>query len=268
MTAVPVVTVPGEMSRLRPLPAARYIHPRATALVEREGDHDANLDVADENAPNYLSWVTDLCRPHLGERVLEVGAGVGRLTGFFVERGCEIIATEGRPENVAEFARRHPTIGARQADVEESLERLGRFDVVFCYGVLYHLESPLRALRNMAAVCDGLLLLETMVCDARLPLIRLEDETRAANQALAGVAHRPSPAWVVMAANRAGFDHVYGVAEPPNHPDFRFKPLGNLDTERDGALLRAVFIASRQPLESDRLQALLDADDADVGGDV
>jgi hypothetical protein len=58
------------MSRLRPAPAARYIHPKAAGLLEEEGDHDADLDVASESAPNYLSWVADLCAARLGNRVL------------------------------------------------------------------------------------------------------------------------------------------------------------------------------------------------------
>jgi 2-polyprenyl-3-methyl-5-hydroxy-6-metoxy-1,4-benzoquinol methylase len=126
--------------------------------------------------------------------VLEVDAGVGRFTGF-VDRGCSVVS-EAPSENVDEHQRRLPTVDAREADVEESLRHLGSFDVIFCYGLLDHLESPLRALRNMAAVCNDLLLIETMVCDSRLPVLRLEDETKSVNQALRGLAHRPSPAYL------------------------------------------------------------------------
>jgi SAM-dependent methyltransferase len=191
-----------------------------------------------------------------GRAVLEVGAGVGRLTDFFLNRGCSIVVTEARAENVDALRRRLPTVDARVADVEEDLQHLGRFDVVFCYGVLYHLESPLRALRNMAAVCDDLLLIETMVCDARAPLLRIDDETKSANQALRGLAHRPSPAYLAMVLNRVGFDYVY-AADPPDHPDYRFSWLDNLDISRNGALLRGVFVASRSPLERRGLDALL-----------
>jgi 2-polyprenyl-3-methyl-5-hydroxy-6-metoxy-1,4-benzoquinol methylase len=192
-----------------------------------------------------------------GTRVLEVGAGVGRLTGFFTDRGCEVIATDARAENVAEFSRRLPSVRVFVADVEESLEHLGRFDVVFCYGLLYHLENPLRALRNMGAVCDALLLVETIVCDSPLAVLRLEDETLSANQALAGMAHRPSPSWLALALNRSGFEHVYAAAEPPDHPDYMFDVQDDLATMRDGTLLRGVFVASRVALGGDRLLPLL-----------
>ncbi len=87
------------MSRLRPAPAARYINPKATALLDQEGDHDADLDVSGESAPNYLSWVADLCGPHLGHRVLEVGAGLGAMTGRY-EQGREVVANDVSPSCV------------------------------------------------------------------------------------------------------------------------------------------------------------------------
>jgi SAM-dependent methyltransferase len=204
-----------------------------------------------------LTHLASLDLPLDGRRLLEVGAGVGRLTGFFIDRGCSVVATEARSENVAELRRRLPTVDAREADVEESLEHLGRFDVVFCYGLLYHLESPLRALRNMAAVCDDLLLIETMVCDSREAVLRLEDETTSVNQALRGLAHRPSPSYLAIALNRVGFDYVYAASDQPDHPDYRFSWLDNMDTARHGALLRGVFVASRSSLPQSGLTSLL-----------
>jgi SAM-dependent methyltransferase len=216
-------------------------------------DTDAALEINEAR----LAHLASLELPIEGRRVLEVGAGVGRLTSFFLDRGCSVVVTEARAENVDELRRRLPTVDASEADVEESLEHFGSFDVVFCYGLLYHLESPLRALRNMAAVCTDLLLIETMVCDARLPVLRLEDETTSVNQALGGLAHRPSPSYLAVALNRVGFDHVYAAAHPPDHPDYRFSWVDNLDTARDGALLRGIFVASRTPRAEPGLASLL-----------
>jgi SAM-dependent methyltransferase len=216
-------------------------------------DTDAALEINDAR----LTHLASLDLPIEGRRVLEVGAGVGRLTGFFIERGCSVVATEARPENVAELRRRLPAADAREADVEESLENLGRFDIVFCYGVLYHLESPLRALRNMATACDSLLLIETMVCDSKEAVMRLEDETKSINQALRGLAHRPSPSYLALALNRVGFNYVYLATDPPDHPDYRFAWADNLDTSRDGALLRGVFVAARASVQQPGLTSLL-----------
>jgi SAM-dependent methyltransferase len=221
------------------------------------GVESFDTDAAVELNQARLAHLASLDLPLAGRSVLEVGAGVGRLTGFFLERDCSVVVTEARKENLDELRRRLPTVDARAADVEESLQHLGSFDVVFCYGLLYHLESPLRALRNMAGVCRDLLLIETMVCDARLPVLRLEDETTSVNQALRGLAHRPSPSYLALALNRAGFEHVYAATEPPAHPDYRFASRDSLETARDGALLRGVFVASRTPRDQDQLTSLL-----------
>ena len=224
-----------------------------------EGGDVACFDTraAEELNAARLDHLASLGLSLAGRTVLEVGAGVGQLTGFFTSRGCRVLATEARRDNLEELRRRRPELATAEADVEESLEPLGRFDVVFCYGLLYHLENPLRALRNMAAVCDDLLLIETIVCDAPVPILRLDDETKAVNQAMRGVAHRPSPSYMALALNRVGFDDVYAAAEPPAHPEYRFERNGDLGFTRMGRPLRGVFAASRTPLDSPRLTPLL-----------
>jgi hypothetical protein len=57
--------------------------------------------------------------------------------------------------------------------------------------------------------------------------------------------------------NRVGFDHVYAATDPPDHPDYRFSRLDNMDTSRNDALLRGVFVASRTPLHNNGLASLL-----------
>ena len=192
-----------------------------------------------------------------GRSVLEVGAGVGHLSRFFLERGCQLVTTEARPENVAELQRRYPDVRSEVADVEDSLAALGRFDVVFCYGLLYHLESPVRALRNMADVCDDLLLIETVVCDSPLPIARLDDETLTVSQALRGLAHRPSASYLALALNRIGFEYIYATAQRPEYPDYIWTPSGDGACFRDGHLLRGVFVAARREIVSAGLVPLI-----------
>jgi hypothetical protein len=108
----------------------------------------------------------------------------------------------------------------------------------------------------MADVCDELLLIETMVCDSPLPVMRLDDEPRTVNQALHGIANRPSISYLAMALNRIGFDHVYAPHSLPQFPDYDFEPVGNLDTIR-GHPLRAVLVASRHELGLATLSPLL-----------
>jgi SAM-dependent methyltransferase len=193
-----------------------------------------------------------------GKRVLDVGSGPGHLAQFFVERGCSVVSTDARTENIDRLRNLYPALESHVMDVETGdFNSLGRFEVVFCYGLLYHVENPLLALRNICGACDGLILLETMVCDSSSAILRLEDEYLSLNQALRGVAHRPSPAWVAMAFDRIGFHHVYTARTPPRHPDYEFARVDSLETSRDGHLLRAIFVASRTPLTNNHLLPLV-----------
>jgi SAM-dependent methyltransferase len=227
-----------------------------------EGGGVEGFDTDDAKRINEarLEHLAGLGLPLESRRVLDVGSGPGHLAQFFVERGCDVISTDARAENIDRMRMLYPTHHGEVADVEDfDFSRFGSFDIVFCYGLLYHLENPVRALRNIAAVCDDLLLLETMITDSPAPILRLEDEYLSANQALRGIAHRPSPAWVGMALNRIGFDHVLIAREPPHHPDYRFEAEDDAATARDGHLLRAIFVASRSRLDNDRLVSLVEA---------
>ena len=208
-----------------------------------------------------LAHLESLGLPLEGKRVLDVGCGVGHLAQFFVAKGCKIACLDARLENIDELHQRYSTLEAYVANVEtESLLRLGTFDIIFAYGLLYHLENPLVALRNMASVSRELLLLETMICDSQLPVLRFEDESSAFNQALHGLACRPSPSWVVQALNRIGFQFIYAPDKPPNHRDFQIEWRNNLDWWRENHPLRCVFVASRTELHNPRLVQLLGAD--------
>ena len=194
-----------------------------------------------------------------GKRVLDVGCGVGHLANFFVNKGCEVVCLDGRAENIKKLRSLYPDLAAHHiTNVEsESLSTFGMFDIVFCYGLLYHLENPLAALRNLASVCTELLLLETLICDHTLPILRLEDESLSSNQALKGLGCRPSPSYVTLALNRSGFKFVYTPMYPPEHKDFKFQRKDNLDAWRDDHPLRSVFIASRTRLLNPNLYDLL-----------
>jgi SAM-dependent methyltransferase len=178
------------------------------------------------------------------KRVLEVGAGIGLHTPFFLERGCMVTVTDGRPENVAEIARRLP--GTKSALVDLELDRpieLGRFDLVYCYGLLYHLANPERALGRLADVCEGQLLLETAVSPGTHDELLLVRDPDAFNQAVSGIGCRPTRLWVL---NRLKSLLGYGYIphSQPNHVDF---PADWVHTPIQ-TMHRSIFVGSRTPL--------------------
>jgi len=196
--------------------------------------------------------------PLAGKTVLDAGCGVGHLTNILHQHGCRVVGVEGRDENIQAMRQRYPHIPVYQADVQnDDLTGLGRFEVVFSFGLLYHTEDPVRVLRNLAAVCDELLILETIICDSDQPVMVLADEPWTVNQALTALACRPSPAFVAMALNRIGFPFVYATYDRPAHPDFQFDWRNDLAHQRDGANLRCMFVASRTKLHQPGLVELI-----------
>jgi len=207
-----------------------------------------------------LAHLESLKLPINGRTVLDVGCGVGHLAQFFVDRGCKVVCIDGREQNVFALRMRYPGLTGHIANVEtEPLSQYGIFDIVFCYGLLYHLENPSMALRNMASVCREFLLLETMVCDHKLPILAVTDESAAFSQALRGLGCCPSPSFVVMVLSRLGFRFIYAPKRYPEYKDFRIKWKNNLDWQRHGHPLRCVFIASRAELQNSHLVSLYEA---------
>jgi SAM-dependent methyltransferase len=141
------------MSRLRPTPATRYVHPKAAALVGQEGDHDADLELSGDSAPNYLSWVAELCGVRVGHRVLEVGAGLGAITARY-ERGREVVASDVSAPCVEALRQRfadHPNVRVEDRDLRDlGLEE--QFDSVLMVNVLEHIADDVQALRGLGRV--------------------------------------------------------------------------------------------------------------------
>src|SRR5712664_977237 len=107
--------------------------------------------------------VTEL-RGSLGlECAVDVGCGVGFFSQILQECGLNVGGFDGRAENIAEARKRFPTIPFERGDIESAgILKLGTFDLVLCFGLLYHLENPMLAIRHLRALTRKGLLLESM----------------------------------------------------------------------------------------------------------
>ena len=155
--------------------------------------------------------------------------GVGRIMGLDVRQANL---------NKARFAAErlgHAGIAFQQGNIEElDPASLGARELVLFLGVLYHLENPMRALRNLSAITSELCVIETQVVDevegevewgARewtrpyqgvLALIDEGGEFYADNTETghSPVATCPSPKGLTFMLKQAGFQRVEFV-EPP-----------------------------------------------------
>ncbi|MCC7175992.1 MAG: glycosyltransferase [Bryobacterales bacterium] len=105
--------------------------------------------------PQYLRWVARILRPYAGDRVLEIGAGIGNLTARLLSDTVQYTATDKDPLYLHALHNRFlrtPNVEVRKLDPENpaTLEGLGKdYDTVLCLNVLEYVNDP-------AAVLSGL----------------------------------------------------------------------------------------------------------------
>jgi len=198
-----------------------------------------------------LEHLSTLGLPLVDSRVLELGAGIGDHTSFYIDRGCDVVITDGRPENVRLARQRYPGAPVLQLDMESPEPVPGApFDVTHCYGLLYHLRDPDPALDFIAASTSRLALIETCVSFGDEETLNPVRERDNATQALRGEACRPTRAWV-FSRLRDRFPHVYTPRTQPRHEEF---PIDwTAPEDHPAALARAIFVAAKEPLDNPNL---------------
>jgi glycosyltransferase involved in cell wall biosynthesis len=108
----------------------------------------------------YNKWLHERFEHFLGDRILEVGAGVGNQTRFFLGERSLVIASDIEPhylrELTARFAHREkvridsfrfPLSADRRDELKSA-----RIDTVVCLNVLEHIEDDTTTLRDFADV--------------------------------------------------------------------------------------------------------------------
>jgi tRNA (mo5U34)-methyltransferase len=108
-----------------------------------------------------------------GKRVLDVGTRDGFFAFECERRGAEVVAVDYAEAGLTGFNAAREIYGSRVEYVQANVYdldpgRLGTFDVVLFLGVLYHLRHPLLALDRLRPLCRELLVVESLVCDARV----------------------------------------------------------------------------------------------------
>lgn len=193
--------------------------------------------------------------PISGKSVIDVGCGIGRLSEYFAEQGCDVLCVDGRKENIEKLRELYPDRRAAVADLEtEAILQHGQFDVVFCYGLLYHVVDVFGLLKRLARMCGEMLLIETCVAPVRSNALFLFPESQSdVTQALHGLGSRPSPEYVCTCLRLAGFEFVYSPQDLPLHSQFCRTLVDDITKWEPEKLSREIFIASRSEIVNTQL---------------
>jgi glycosyltransferase involved in cell wall biosynthesis/precorrin-6B methylase 2 len=107
--------------------------------------------------PQYLNWVAQTLRPHLGDTVLEVGAGIGNMTSRLMARTLLYMATEKDSLYLHALRNRFlrtPNVVVQQIDPEMPKDFGGLencFDTVLSVDLLEYMENPGQVLETLGA---------------------------------------------------------------------------------------------------------------------
>ena len=184
--------------------------------------------------------------------VLEVGAGIGDHSHYYIDRECKVTITDARAQNIHYLKSRYPNCRVQLLDMESpDLIEGSPFEVVHCYGLLYHLSKPKQALSFLSQQTKRMFFLETCVSFGEDREVNLTKEEQAKpTQAYSGTGCRPTRAWIFMEL-QSHFSYVYLPKTQPCHEEFPLDWTAPGTHKAD--LQRAVFIASREPLANEKL---------------
>ncbi len=177
-----------------------------------------------------------------GLRVLDAGCFEGYWSVEAARAGAsEAIGFDLRPEHVeqARFVARAaglPNVRFEVADLY-ALDRWGPFDVVFLFGVLYHVDRPVELLRLARSVTRRLVAVNTVILPLDEPVlqVRYEDPGMELNAAGDMLVMVPTPSAVVRMLRHAGFRNVRMIRPAPDGNEAYLK------------WQRAVFLAEPAP---------------------
>ena len=127
--------------------------------VYKDDEYGTRILAEMERARRFNLWMGDTLRPFVGDRVLEIGAGIGTLTSQFLPRE-QYVASDINPhylDYLRSYSWGKPYLEVKRLDATDAdafQELAGRFDTVLMINVLEHLDTRQAVLQNVSRVLD------------------------------------------------------------------------------------------------------------------
>ena len=183
--------------------------------------------VGDERVERFIRYAPEV------QTILELGSLEGAQTFILAERpGVQrVLAVEGREANLrkARFVQgllQVPKVEFVQANLEHAdLAQFGKFDAVFCCGLLYHLPEPWKLIEQLPAVAPTLFIwtqyaAEEEAIDVGRGLRGKIHGEGGPDEPLSGMS--PTAVWLTLASLRSvlqasGYKRIDVIHDDPKH---------------------------------------------------
>ena len=102
---------------------------------------------------------------HFGKRIVDLGRLEGGFATTFARMGLESLGVEVRESNFKNCMYVKERVKLPNLDFKRdnawNIGTYGKFDIVFCAGLFYHMEEPRKFLREISKACTKMLFLDT-----------------------------------------------------------------------------------------------------------
>lgn len=130
---------------------SREQHNKVQVDYYRPADHPTSKLVDSDYVKRHITTLLTQGDLHGDQKVLEVGAGVGRFSRMLKERGIDVTASDISSESIAKHQKYLPEIPSFVSDVNDLPQQYKQsFDAVVGFFMLHHLEDLQRAFTSMA----------------------------------------------------------------------------------------------------------------------
>lgn len=126
--------------------------------IYRDDEYGSAILARLHRAPRFTRWMADTVRPYVGDRVLEIGAGIGTLTVNLLPRPV-YWATDINPlyvDALRKLSQTRPYLNIARTDITDraSFPLNQSFETVICLNVVEHVADDSIALKNIYDVLE------------------------------------------------------------------------------------------------------------------
>lgn len=130
----------------------------ASGRIYTADEHGGEILERLNQAPRFTRWMADVVRPYVGDRVLEIGAGIGNMSVHLMPRTV-YWATDVNTQyleylETMRATRPYMRVAYTDGAKEDSFPGGQAFDTVVCLNVVEHVEDDLGTLRNILHALD------------------------------------------------------------------------------------------------------------------
>jgi 2-polyprenyl-3-methyl-5-hydroxy-6-metoxy-1,4-benzoquinol methylase len=181
-----------------------------------------------------------------GKSTFEVGCGGrGDITNYLVQNGAKVTLNDAREENIKILLKTYNlNLNYNTQDLNHENYNINeKFDIIINYGVMYHLQFPEIAIKNLSNLCNEYMILCSVTNGTDSVDKNIVGESSAVNQAIDNIGSRPGRQFFINELKK-NFKIVYTPTILPNYIDFPSSFPSN------NGFNRVIFIGSHINLDN------------------